>query len=205
MNTSVYFQKFELLCNDLKNIIDETESRIVDEKVDSFFINNVNFFAKSYLINLCTFLESYLKEICIEYLKCIKIISNKASIPHNLILWSQNKDYKENQLAYKSFQIAITNKDIDEELSGNPFKTAKLFKLLGINLEENLDFQNNKDIINSIINKRNKIIHHNDTASDLALGDLKNFVRIFITYAQVIDAIMWNIIEPLKSKEFQLT
>lgn len=198
MSTSPNFNKFSLVCDNLIGIISETERRIVDDGGDSFFTDNINFFTKSYLINLCTYLESYLKEICVEYLECIKIVSINAALPHNLILWSQNKECKETQMAYKSFEIAITKKDIDDELSGNPFRTAKLFKLLGVNLEGNPLFQSNKDIVNSIISKRNKVIHYNDTAGDVALGDLKNYTFVFIAHAKCIDAIIWSIMEPLR-------
>ncbi len=51
---------------------------------------------------------------------------------------------------------------IDNEISGNVGKTISLFSRLGVNLLSIDKFNDNKDIISSIVTQRNDVVHHID-------------------------------------------
>ncbi|WP_138411441.1 HEPN domain-containing protein [Stutzerimonas nosocomialis] len=116
-----------------------------------------------------------------------------ASIPHNLIAWCTTPDIDEKLkaggksdkiLKFKEFEIGKTKSDL--KLSGNVHKTITAFKLLGIDITQHPKFKEHKDLIGSIVDKRNNIIHHNDEASDITLNDLSLYISIFIEYSSAI-------------------
>ena len=175
------------LFNNLKEIIGESQMRLVQESPDPFFVEHSNFLVKSYLICLCSYLEAFLKDVALEHVSSVKQRIALANLPHNLVVWSLAAEVKDKDLAYKPFTLPLSKKEVDDELSGNPFKTAKLFCWLGIDLESNIDFKSNKEMVNSVVAKRNNIIHHNDAATDTSLGDLLGHIDVFIEYAKAIE------------------
>lgn len=175
------------LFNNLKEIICESQIRLVQESPDPFFVEHSNFLVKSYLICLCSYLEAFLKDVALEHVNSVKQRIVLANLPHNLVVWSLDAEVKDKELAYKPFALPLSKKEVDDELSGNPFKTAKLFCWLGIDLESNADFKRNKEMVNSVVAKRNNIIHHNDAATDTSLGDLLGHIDVFIEYAKAIE------------------
>lgn len=168
--------------DNLYNLVAESELRIISIE-DSLFITNVNFFIKSYLVNLCTYCEAMLQEIAILISKDIHQRLSNINIPINYLYWQLSPaSYKEKDLKFEMANLCPNPRDISEKLSANPYKTVKLFQLLGIDLNKCEYFNNHKDIINSIVNKRNNIIHHNDDAVDISFRDLKEYILIFKNY-----------------------
>jgi hypothetical protein len=131
-------------------------------------------------------LEVFLKEIAIAHVAEVKQRIVNAKVPHNLLTWSLVRDVKDTHLRFEIFELPITSKEIDDELSGNPFRTAKCFRKLGVELDTVAAFVNNKDIINAVVAKRNNIIHHNDTAADVSLGDIRVYSNHFKIYIAAI-------------------
>lgn len=189
MDKTECFDRYRLLFLSLKEIVNETEQNTLLEEND-FFNKNINFFVKSYLITLCTYLESYLSEAAEWHCDRINNKLKAASLPHNFLLWRVKKEFKDKELKYIDADLKVGKGEISDSLSGNPYKTIKIFSYLGLNLIGSADFNSNKDVINSIVTKRNNIIHHNDDANDISLLDIKGYIDIFINYMQIIDNII---------------
>ena len=115
-----------------------------------------------------------------------------AKLPHNLVKWSLNidKEFKDSEFKFEQLKITIKKKQLDDQISGNPFKTKELFKKFGIDLEQNQLFNSQKEEINAIVVKRNKILHHNDEASDVSSTDLTNNIESLTKYIKNIDEIL---------------
>ncbi len=190
MTKSRVYEKYEILFKSLKKIIIESENRIRDDDSDPLFITNVNFFVKLYLICICTYLETYLQDIVYDYIEIIKMKLSSVSIPRNLVLWEVQKDVKEKDFIYKSFKIDLRKRDLTNQLTCNPYKTIKTFKLIGIDLTKDKAFNSNKDIIASIVEKRNNIVHHNDSAMDISMNDLLCNIDSVLLYMESIDSIL---------------
>lgn len=188
MKSSEILDAYTLLFRSLETIVSQTENKIADDSADPYFKMNVNFLAKSFLINLCCYLESFLKEISHAYVAETKVRLKAAKVPHNLIIWAANKnDSKPKDWKYGEFELSVSRKDIDEELSGNPFKTAAFFRKLGIDVEKIDEFQTGKELINAVVAKRNSIIHHNDSATDISMRDIIQYAGEFKKYMTAIN------------------
>lgn len=196
MKTKV-FQNFEEKLEDLeKTVIDCNEIIISDEPL-SFVYENANFLTKSFLISLCGYLETYLKDVLevliIDYNERI----TRESFPYNLVRWSiENKDKSDSKVQnlldkkktrYEDLSIKLKKKDLDAFISGNPFRTKELFTMFGINLDEVEYYNQNKDTVNQIVVKRNNILHHNDDASDLSNQDIMNYLTEIKNYCKKLD------------------
>lgn len=192
MDKTPYKDSYILQLEKLSSIVEDTNSRIISDPPDSLIYDNANFFTKAFLITMCAYLESYLKDSLMTIVDDTNIKLVSAKLPHNLILWSlgAKKDIKETDLKYKSLKLEIKKKDLDDSISGNPFKTRDLFKKFGIELEKNLQFSIQKEEINSIVVKRNKILHHNDEASDISNKDLTDNIIALKKYINNIDEII---------------
>lgn len=193
MQFNELYEKYEGLLTTLKGIISQSESRVLKEEPDEFFSDNVNFFVKSYLISICTYLEAYLQDVAFEHTSRISERLKDASIPHNFLYWKLAKEVKEKELAFEDANYRFNKKEISGEISGNPYKTIKAFKLIGIDLNSDDEFNEHKELINSIVNKRNNIIHHNDDASDISFSDLIANVDVFLEYMSSIDKLIANL------------
>lgn len=176
----------------LKEIIEIANSRIVSETPDDFFQNNANFFTKSFLVIMCAYLESYLKDALMVIIDETNSKLNQSKLPHNLVRWSLNieKELKDSDLKFEDFKIPIKKKELDDFISGSPFRTKDLFKKLGINLESDALFNSQKERINAIVVKRNKIIHHNDDASDVSNSDLIENIKSITEYIKNMDKLI---------------
>ncbi len=62
-NVSIVFDSYEILLNQLRILNRETENKVIQESPDVFICQNINFFTKSFMITLCAYLESFLKDI----------------------------------------------------------------------------------------------------------------------------------------------
>jgi hypothetical protein len=183
------YEKYEGLLNNLKKVIKQSESRVLAEDPDEIFSNNINFFVKLYLINICTYLEAYLQDVAFEHTSRISQRLKDAAIPHNFLYWKLSKEVKDKDLAFENANYKFNKKEISDTISGNPYKTIKAFKLIGIDLNSNKKFIEHKELVNSIVNKRNNIIHHNDDSSDISFSDLLLSIEVFLEYMTTIEEI----------------
>lgn len=185
-------ESYILQLEKLRSIIEDTNDRIIAEVPDPLIYNNANFFTKAFLSTMCAYLESYLKDSLMTIVDNTNAKLVSANLPHNLIMWSFGirKEVKETDLKYETLKLEIKKKDIDDHISGNPFKTKDLFKKFGIELEKNSNFNIQKEEINSIVVKRNKILHHNDDASDVSNKDLVDNIIALKNYILNIDEII---------------
>ena len=182
MNKTQYIDIYTELLAKLKAIIVTANSRIVSDEPDSFFQNNVNFFSKSFLVLMCVYLESYLKDVFMVVIDEANSKLELQNLPYNLIKWSLDikKDFKDGK--FENFKIRIKRKDLDDFISGNPYRTKDLCIKLGINLEHDAKYNIQKEAINSIVTKRNNVVHYNDDASDVSNADLLKYIDAISEY-----------------------
>lgn len=188
MTKSEIYQRYETLFLDLKLIIIESERRVICEQPDELFLENVNFFVKSYLISICSYLEAMLQDIAFIQAQEINSRLLNAKIPNNFMLWrvADNIKEKDKRWGYKTGNLFISKKEISKNISANPYRTMKLFNKLGVNLNVNHTFESNKDLVNTIVEKRNSIIHHNDRATSVSFGDLSTYIDTILIYSKAV-------------------
>ena len=187
------YEKYEGLLTTLKHIISQSQGRVLKEEPDEIFSNNINFFVKSYLINICTYLEAYLQDVAFEHTSRISQRLKDASVPHNFLYWKLAKEVKDKDLVFENANYKFSKKEISDTISGNPYKTVKAFRLIGIDLNLAVNFNEHKELVNSIVSKRNNIIHHNDDASDISFSDLLLNIDVFLEYMSSINEIVGNL------------
>lgn len=190
MEYRALYQKYEALLTTLKGIIAQSQARVLREEPDDIFSENINFFVKSYLINICTYLEAYLQDVALEYSGRVTVRLKKAKIPHNFLYGKLAKDIKEKELEYVDASYAYSKKELSDIISGNPFKTISAFRLIGIDLGASEKFVEHKNLVGTIVNKRNNIIHHNDEASDISFSDLLVHIDVFLEYMLSIEGLL---------------
>ncbi len=195
------YDKYEGLLSKLKAIIMQSQQRVLAEEPDEIFSGNVNFFVKSYLINICTYLEAYLQDVAFEHTSRISNRLKSISVPHNFLYWRLAKDVKDKDLSFEYAEYKVTKKDLSDSISGNPYKTIKAFKFIGIDLNSSGKFQENKDVINSVVIKRNNIIHHNDDASDISFYDLIINIDVFLDYMASIEETVTSVNEATQHEQ----
>ncbi|MCX7093344.1 MAG: HEPN domain-containing protein [Methylobacter sp.] len=180
------YEKYENLYDLLVSIIQVSEQRVISEEPDDLFSDNVNFFVKSYMINICSYLEAYIQDLAFEYAKVVNERVRNAKIPHNFIYWKVAKEVKDKDLEFKEANYPADKKEISESVSANPYKTIKLYRLLGVDLTSEASFNANKELVNSVVIKRNNIVHHNDSAMDVSFSDLIINIEAFKKYMEAI-------------------
>lgn len=190
MGYSALYEKYEALLKALKEIIEQSQARVLGEEPDTIFSDNVNFFVKSYLINICTYLEAYLQDIAFEYSRRVSERLKQAQIPHNFLYGKLAKDIKEKELEYVDASYKYNKKELSGIISGNPYKTINAFRLIGIDLSASEKFVEHKNLVETIVNKRNSIIHHNDEASDISFSDLIVHIDVFLEYMLSIEQLL---------------
>lgn len=190
MEKTAHIDNYRNLFHELKVMVEATEKKILDS--DDFFSNHANFFTKSFIVTMCAYLESYLKDALMIVIVEMNNRLDKNRIPYNLVQWSISSDKRElkNSELNKNFSINIKNKELDEFISGNPYRTESLFKNFGIDLGGDTTFQGQKDKLNTIVGKRNSIIHHNDEASDITFLDIVGYIDFSIDYIKNIDRLI---------------
>ncbi|WP_446808925.1 HEPN domain-containing protein [Methylomonas sp. 2BW1-5-20] len=193
MDEQQIYEKYVDLLNSLMDIINESQKRLLSDNPDPLFQQHLNFFIKAYLITMCTYLEAFLTDIAFIRIEKIAHKLQSTSIPHNIVKWSfsnLSKDRIDGLEEFKDLSISIKKDDLNDHLSGNIDKTINTFKKIGLNLISIPGFADNKDQINSIVSKRNKIIHKNDDASDVSMVDLINHINTLIKYMDSIKTIV---------------
>lgn len=200
-----FFEHYSEFCSksfvSLKKFIElvqATNEKIVDGE-DSFFEDNINFYTKSFMVLMCAYLENYLKDILMHIINIMNNRLHENKIPFNLIKWSldPNQEWKTKNENFTHFLLTIDKtgknqhkKALDEFISGMPYRTEEIFKKFGIELHKNPQYFDQKQLIADIVNKRNQIMHHNDEASDISLGDIKNKIKEMQIYICIIDNIV---------------
>jgi|JI9StandDraft_2_1071091.scaffolds.fasta_scaffold146427_2 hypothetical protein len=192
MTDSIHLKSYERQLDDLNLMAVETNNRFLSKDSDLFISKNINFFTKSFMVIMCAYLESYLKDICMVIIDEMNNRLLENQLPYNLIKWhlSKDKDLKEADLKFENLHLRIKKNDLDEYISGSPFRTETLFKKFGIKLGENIEFKTFRDKVNTIIVKRNNIVHYNDDASDLSVNDIVGNILFIKTYIHTIDKIV---------------
>lgn len=184
-----HLTKYHLLLDDLKTFCEKTNLKLTSDIPEIYFIDNANFFTKSLMVLICAYLESYIKEVSMNIVNHYNSIFDSTPIPENIIKWGiqSNRDFKEKDYVFREFRLKINRKDIDEHISGSPYRTITLFKKLGIELNRNNDFESLKDKVNTLVIKRNKILHYNDNASDVSLSDINQNIDFIKEYISILD------------------
>jgi hypothetical protein len=190
MNLQVAVDAFKNGLIELKAMTLETEQEVLgDSAVSSLITNNVNFFTKSFLISACAHLEMCIKDIIFELAKSIDSRLAAASIPSSIIDWRYNNKKKNDQSSGQGvkYTIGMTKKEIDDLVSGNVFKTKDALAIVGIEIaNDKAKWESWKELIQAIVTRRNNIVHHNDDASDLSLGDIRSYIESMLDYIDFI-------------------
>ena len=151
--------------------------------------DNVNFFTKSFLITLCAHLETCVKDTVYSIAVDIDTRLNHAAIPVAIVEWRYNQKPKKNEKEASSSlcKIGLSKKEVDDLVSGNVYKTKETLLLVGVDLASNKpEWETWKELIQSIVTRRNNIVHHNDDASDLSFSDIRTYLRSVREYLDFI-------------------
>lgn len=175
---------------ELKTMVQQTETTVIEHTESMPIITeNVNFFTKSFLISACAHLEMCIKEIVFEIARDIDVRLSSAAIPSSLVEWRLNQKKKNDNLSNSSSKLIVnmTKKEVDDLVSGNVYRTRDALALVGIELAvQKAQWELWKESIQAIVTRRNNIVHHNDDASDISLGDIKGYITSIIEYIDFI-------------------
>jgi RiboL-PSP-HEPN len=174
----------------LKKLCADSKGRLLVG--DPFFTENVNFFTKSYMVMMCAYLEDFIKDISMTLIDNMNNRLRTAKIPYNLVKWSFDlkADWRKEKEKFEPFMLKIKKKELDEFTSGMPHKTADLFRKLGIDLSKNDLFEAQKEKMTLIVVKRNNIIHHSDSASDISFDDILMNIDFIKSYIENMDIVV---------------
>lgn len=178
--------------SELLSMVSATELAVLNEdEGNRLVLENINFFTKSFLLTLCSNLETCIKDVIHSIGSDIDAKLTTANIPLNIVEWRYNTKNKKSQNSnvQETFKISMSRKDVDDLVSGNVYRTKDAFLIVGVDLASDLPtWETWKELIQSIVNRRNNIVHHNDDASDLSFGDIKTYIRSIDEYLSFIDA-----------------
>ena len=91
-------------------------------------------------------------------------------------------DLKDKNLKFSYSNFPLDKKILSTAISGNVGKTIRVFTLLGLNIEKSEKFNSIKSLVGSVVDKRNNIIHHNDSSAETSLNDILTYIDDFIKY-----------------------
>jgi len=181
---------------ELDSLVVAVESEVISGNHGVELItNNVNFFTKSFLITLCAHLETCIKDIVYSVAEDIDFRLFNAGIPLAIVDWRYNSKNKNNNNKDSSIKnnlssvckIKLSKKEVDDLVSGNVYKTKESFLIVGIDLaSDKAKWEEWKELIQSIVTRRNNIVHHNDAASDLSFGDIRVYIKSVEDYLDFI-------------------
>ena len=193
LSSELAAQAFKDRLNEMESMVRSTEKAVIHESGHAFLVTeNINFFTKSFLIFTCAQLEMCIKEIVFSVASELDKRLYLAYIPVTIVEWRFNQKKKidaANKIAQR-LAIDLTRKEIDDLVSGNVYKTKETLALLGVDLAADmLKWEGWKDLIQTMVTRRNNIVHHNDGASDLSLGDIRQYIQCTIGYIDfIVDA-----------------
>jgi len=176
--------------NELDEMVTATEREVIsgDHGV-KLITDNVNFFTKSFLITLCAHLETCVKDTVFSIAEDIDARLTHAAIPMSIVDWRYNQKSKKsaNELSSSLCKIKLSKKEIDDLVSGNVYKTKESLLLVGVDLcSDKLEWERWKELIQTIVTRRNNIVHHNDDASDLSFSDIRAYIKSVQEYLDFI-------------------
>ncbi|WP_146097996.1 HEPN domain-containing protein [Xanthomonas arboricola] len=172
-------ERYKLGLAELELMVRATEQEVVAGNNSSpLLTSNINFFTKSFLISLCAHIEMCVKEIVFVIAKDIDERAKAASIPPALIEWRYGVKKKPDVPNNLSLEIGMTRKEVDDLVSGNVYRTKEALACVGIDLaKDKVNWETWKELIQTIVKRRNNIVHHDDDASDLSLGDVRKYIE----------------------------
>lgn len=172
----------------LDNLVAATEKEVLDGAQGIKLItDNVNFFTKSFLITLCAQLETCIKDVLYSVACDIDARLQEAVVPEALLDWRYKAKKNEKQPIRAAFSVKMTKREIDDAVSGNVYKTKDSLLIVGVDLAfDNAKWETWKDLIQSIVTRRNNIVHHDDDASDLSFGDIRLYIDNVKEYLKFI-------------------
>jgi RiboL-PSP-HEPN len=183
-------ETYKIGLSELDLIVRATECEVIDGSGNSLLITgNVNFFTKSFLISTCAHLEMCIKEVVFAAALELDGRLLAASIPMSIFEWRFNSKKKGDPSGLQNQRVSIgmTKKEVDDLVSGNVFKTKDALALVGIDLStDKASWETWKELIQAMVTRRNNIVHHNDDASDLSLGDIRGYIKSTISYIDFI-------------------
>lgn len=175
---------------ELSVMVTAIEREVVAETQSIALItDNINFFTKSFLITLCAHLEMCIKDVVLAMADGIDARLSTAAVPMSIMEWKFNsKSKRQDKVTSPSMcEIGLSRKDVDDLVSGNVYKTRDALLLVGVDLAvENKEWEAWKDLIQTIVTRRNNVVHHNDDASDLSFGDIKVYIKKVEEYLDFI-------------------
>lgn len=183
MITVELLQVYHSQLDGLRQVVSASQARSLDEPPDELFYNNQNVFVKSYLVSACSILEAFVQDVASEYMLAVQERINSANLPHNFVAWVVG--HEKATLEFKRFIGAKVRKDISDMVSPNYWKTMKAFERIGIDISKP-EVAAFKEYVVSIVEKRNKIVHHNDDALDLSFSDIIEAIDQFKAYSQCL-------------------
>lgn len=183
--TSSALQKYLDQLQGLQEVSHESARRIVDD--DSLFVCHTNLFVKSYLVTLCSILESYLKEEILAFVEDVAQVVDDLSLTRNIVVWGLdpcNNELYEKQVGNNitTLKLNIAEDDVDERISGNVDRTIKTFRRCGIDITQCSEFANVKATVATIVLKRNSVVHHSIQSIDFTYNDIVEWASKVKTY-----------------------
>lgn len=177
--------------HELDGIVKSAELEVINANAATLLVtSNVNFFTKSFLISACAHLEMCIKEVVLNLARDIDSRLSSAAVPSSIIEWRFKTKTRQNLVTpTEKLAISMTSKEIDDLVSGNVYKTKEALAIVGIDLGSNeAEWAFWKELIQNIVTRRNNIVHHNDDASDLSLGDVRGYIQSLIRYIEFIES-----------------
>lgn len=192
MNLNAKAETFKDGLRELEAMVKKTELAVIEgANTTPLVTDNVNFFTKSFLISACAHLEMCIKEIVFELATDIDARLSMAAIPASIVEWrlTQKKRVETNSGGKPLLRVNMTKKEVDDMVSGNVYRTREALAIVGVELSDNKEqWESWKDSIQAIVTRRNNIVHHNDDASDLSMGDIKVHIQSIINYIDFVVA-----------------
>lgn len=192
MNLNAKVETFKDGLRELEAMVKKTELAVIEgANTTPLVTDNVNFFTKSFLISACAHLEMCIKEIVFELATDIDARLSMAAIPASIVEWrlTQKKRAETNSGGKPILRVNMTKKEVDDMVSGNVYRTREALAIVGVELSDNKEqWESWKDSIQAIVTRRNNIVHHNDDALDLSMGDIKVHIQSIINYIDFVVA-----------------
>lgn len=167
----------------LKAVVSVSKQRAIQDPPDFLFAENQNVFVKLYLVSACSMLEAFVQDLAYAYVEELQRRINSLNFPFNLMMWVAEQEKA--KLEFKRFEALKGPKDMSDLISPNYWQTIKAFSRIGIDLSRS-PAASYKDFIVTTVEKRNRIVHHNDAALDLSFLDIERTINEFELYTQCL-------------------